>query len=320
MSGNAVYVDADLSEERRREELYSGQIFLFTPSPESRALRDFAAGLIEEAFAPLDPLTAQFEMPVERFVEIFAPLKPRYMHHEETHRLLGELLVSAGCDPQQTFLDPPKLRGVTSDAYLTAGVGYVHPPHRDTWWSAPHAQLNWWMPIYGTEAENTLAFHPRWWAQGIENHSEEFNYYEWNAVGRAQAAKHVHSDTRKQPHPPADLDVEPQLRVVVPPGGLIVFSGAHLHSTVPNTSGRTRFSTDFRTVHLGDLRAGRSARNVDAHPTGTSLRDFRRVLDGATMPDDAVERYDSGEKPAGGVLVFAPPAGDPAGDAPGRAR
>ena len=60
--------------------------------------------------------------------------------------------------------------------------------HRDTWWSAPLAQLNWWMPIYEFESESSMAFHPPYWSVGVENHSEDFNYYEWNAVGRAQAA------------------------------------------------------------------------------------------------------------------------------------
>ena len=50
---------------------------------------------------------------------------------------------------------------VTSDSYLTAGVGYAHPLHRDVWWSAPHAQLNWWLPVYEFDTECSMAFHPR---------------------------------------------------------------------------------------------------------------------------------------------------------------
>jgi len=306
MSSNTVYVNSGATDDLRRERLYAGQLFLFTPTPETRRLRDFAASMIEEAFAPLDPLTAQFEMPVERFVEIFGPLKPRFIHHPETWRLLRDALAGLGCDLDDTYLDVPRLRGVTSDAYLTAGVGYAHPLHRDTWWSAPLAQLNWWMPIYPFESESSMAFHPRYWSRGVENHSEEFNYYEWNAVGRAEAAKHITTDTRKQPHPPADIDPEPQVRLVCEPGGLVVFSGAQMHSTVPNTSGRSRFSIDFRTVNVADLRAGRAAPNVDSHPQGTSLRDFARMSDQSKMPDDVVGLYDSGDRPADGVLVFEP--------------
>jgi len=93
---------------------------------------------------------------------------------------------------------------------------------------------------------------------------------------------------------------------VCPPGGVILFSGAQVHSTVPNTSGLTRFSIDFRTVDLRDLENGHGAPNVDTYCTGTSLRDFRRGRDAAAMPDDVVRRYDSGEIPEGAVLVFKP--------------
>jgi hypothetical protein len=307
-TNNTVYVDAKVSDQVRRDRLFDGQIFLFTPTPQTMALRDFAAEMLEEAFAPHDPLTAQFALPVERFVDTFGPLKPKFIHHAKTKQLMREALLAFGCDLDETYLDVPRLRGVTSDAYLTAGVGYAHPMHRDTWWSAPLAQLNWWMPIYEFESESSMAFHPLFWEIGVENHSEDFNYYEWNAVGRADAAKHVHEDTRRQPHPPADLPRDPQVRFVVPPGGVVLFSGAQLHSTVPNTSGRSRFSIDFRTVNIVDLKQRRSAPNVDSRPQGTSLRDFRRMSDDAALPDDVVGSYDSGEIPEGAVLVFSPDA------------
>jgi len=305
-TNNTVYLNSPSPDDVRRQRLYAGQIFLFTATPQTTALRDFAAEMIEEAFAPHDPVTAQFDMPVERFVDIFGPLKPRFIHHPRTKQLMRDALSSLGCDLDDTYLDVPRLRGVTSDAYLTAGVGYAHPMHRDTWWSAPLAQLNWWMPLYDFESESSMAFHPPFWGAGVENHSEDFNYYEWNAVGRAEAAKHIHEDTRVQPHPPADLPRDPQIRFVVPPGGLVVFSRAQLHSTVPNTSGRSRFSIDFRTVNIADLLAGRAAPNVDSHPVGTSLRDFRRMSDDQNLPDEVVAQYDSGEVPEGAVLVFNP--------------
>jgi len=215
-TNNAVFVDSTVIDDVRRQRLFQGQLFMFTPSSETRALRDFAVEMIAEAFAPLDPLYAQYEMPVERFVDIFGPLKPKFIHHPKTMQLMKNLLSSLGCDENQTYLDVPRLRGVTSDAYLTAGVGYAHPLHRDTWWSAPMAQLNWWMPLYEIESESSMAFHPRYWSEGVENHSEEFNYYEWNATGRAEAAKYIHEDTRKQPHPPADIEREPQIRLIPP--------------------------------------------------------------------------------------------------------
>jgi hypothetical protein len=79
--------------------------------------------------------------------------------------------------------------------------------------------------------------------------------------------------------------------VVTPPGGTLVFSAAHLHSTVPNTTDKTRFSIDFRTVNIDDLIEGVGAPNVDSACTGTTLRDFLRASDLAPLPEELIERY-----------------------------
>jgi len=59
-------------------------IFLFTPRASTIALIDWAAYMLKEAFAPLDPITAQFELPVEKFVEIFAAVQAE-VHSSSRH-------------------------------------------------------------------------------------------------------------------------------------------------------------------------------------------------------------------------------------------
>ena len=75
---------------------------------------------------------------------------------------------------------------------------------------------------------------------------------------------------------------------------MMVFSGAQLHSSVPNSSGRTRISVDFRTVHRADVEAGRGAPNVDSHCTGTTMRDYLRVSDLERLPAEVIAPYDAG--------------------------
>lgn len=87
--------------------------------------------------------------------------------------------------------------------------------------------------------------------------------------------------------------MEPQIRLLPFPGGLIMFSGAQLHSTVPNTSGKTRFSIDFRLVNIDDVANRRGAPNVDSACTGTTLRDYLRGTDLAHIPEDLVALYDT---------------------------
>jgi hypothetical protein len=184
-------------------------------------------------------------------------------------------------------------------------VGYAHHPHRDTWYSAPLSQLNWWIPIYDIASESSMAFHPAYWSKPIKNGSNEFNYYEWNSSGRKDAAKHIKSDTRKQPKPEEPVELEPQIRFIVPAGGIVLFSAAHLHSTVPNTAGRARYSIDFRTVHLDEVESMGGAPNVDSAPVGTSLRDFMRCSDFERMPEEVVAPYDD-EDARTGELVYQP--------------
>jgi hypothetical protein len=67
-----------------------------------------------------------------------------------------------------------------------------------------------------------------------------------------------------------------------------------MHSTVPNQTGRTRFSIDFRTVNIDDVDAFRGAPNVDSACTGTSMGDFLKGSDLAPLPSELVAAYEPG--------------------------
>lgn len=287
-----VFTNPDITDDERRARIYSGQVLVHSASPESLALIEHARNVIAELFGTRDPQTAQYEMPVEDYVAVLAELKPRFIHHAESKKHVGALIASFGCDPDETYFDLPRMRTSTSDAYLTSGIAYAFHPHRDTWYSAPFSQLNWWIPIYPVHPENVMAFHPQYWSNPVRNGSRRYNYYEWAKTSRVTAAQHVKSDTREQPKPEEPVQLDPQVRVVPEPGGVMIFSGNQLHSTVPNTSGKTRFSIDFRTVNIGDVRSRREAPNVDSECTGTSLRDFLRVQDLDRMPEDVALDYE----------------------------
>ena len=139
-----------------------------------------------------------------------------------------------------------------------------------------------------------MALHPRYWTQRVRNGSATYNYAEWNRTSRFQAAQQVGTDTRVQPRPEEPMELDPQVRVVTPVGGMMLFSAAQMHSTVPNTTGRTRFSIDFRTVHLDDVKAFRGAPNVDSACTGTTMNDYLRGSDFAHIDAKLVEAYEPG--------------------------
>src|SRR3974390_2634136 len=105
-----VFFDPKIDDAQRREELYCGSIFVYTPFPAALKLCAFAQQLIEEAFDPHDPRKVHEKMPVEQCVEILAELKPRFIHHPTSKLLLREMLAERGCDAEKTYFDVPRLR------------------------------------------------------------------------------------------------------------------------------------------------------------------------------------------------------------------
>ena len=291
---NSVFFDPRVDDDVRRDWLFAGQLVVLKPTPASLALVELARELITEAFGSRDPEKAQFEMSVEEYAALLSGLKPKFIHHPRAKQCLQGILQETGCDLQKTYFDVPRMRTATSENYLTSGIAYAFHPHRDTWYSAPMCQVNWWMPVYEIEPANAMAFHPRYWSQPVRNGSREYNYAEWNRTSRQEAGKHIKSDTRKQPKPEEPMELDPQVRLLPPPGGMIMFSGAQMHSTVPNSSGRTRFSIDFRTVHIDDVADQRGAINVDSECTGTTMRDYLRGTDLAHIGEDLCLRYEAG--------------------------
>ena len=287
----AVYVDSAVGDDLRRERLFSGELFVYSPSASSAGLCGVAREMAEEAFAPYDPTVAQDSMTAEDYARILADLKPAFIHDPRCKKLIAGLLADLGCDLDRTYFDVPRLRTMAHGEFMKAGLALQFHPHRDTWFSAPFAQLNWWLPVYEIESENSMAFHPRYFDVAVQNSSAIYDYDEWTRSGRQQAATQVKTETRQQPEAQEPLELDPQIRVVSPVGGILVFSAAHMHSTVPNTTDRTRFSIDFRTVNLDDLLERRSALNVDAACTGTTLGDFVRASDLEPLPEDVIDGY-----------------------------
>lgn len=305
-----IHVANELGDDERRSALYRGDLFVVPASRASLALAGLAREMLEEAFAPHEPEQAQYHFSVDEYAAILATLKPSFIHHPACKELIPSLVAEAGCDPEQIYYDVPRLRSATAHDYLTTGIAYAFHPHRDTWYSAPLAQLNWWLPVYPVEPDNGVAFHPRYFEEPVANSSSTYNYYRWNAVSRSSAATMVGTDTREQPKPLAEVELDPQVRVISPVGSPIVFSAAHLHSSVPNTSPVTRFSIDFRTVHLGDLVSGAAAPNIDSASTGTTLRDFHSCTTGEQLPADVIEKYDDESAlEFAETLVYTPPSG-----------
>jgi hypothetical protein len=288
---NTIYYDSPVSDDLRRQRLYQGQLFVYPPRPSTIEFCKFAGHLIEQAFEGLDPRRAQERLSVERYAQILGELKPKFIHHPKSKECIQALLREMGCYAGKTYFDVPRMRSSTSGGYLTSGIAYAWHPHRDTWYSAPACRINWWIPIYDITSDNAMAFHPRYWAQAVRNDSVQYDYEEWNKHHRYAAAQCIKEDPRPLPRATEPMDLDPQVRLICPAGGVSLFSGAQMHSSVPNTSGYTRFSIDFRTVHLDDVMAFHGAPNIDASCTVTTMNDYLRGTDLEHVPQELVTQY-----------------------------
>ena len=300
---SAVYFDADLSDDERRARIYAGDIFIFSPTPGTRALISLAQEMLEAAFAPHHPRELHKHHTAEEVAGVLGKLKPSFIHHPECKKLLPRIMAEHGVDPEKLYFDVPRMRSAYPSDFLSSGIAYAFHPHRDTWYSAPMCQINWWIPIYPLDRNNAMGFYPRYFDEPVANNSEIYNYYEWNAKNRASAAQHVKQDTREQPKPQQPLEPV-TVRYLPPPGGMIAFAGAQLHETVQNTTDVARYSIDFRTVHYDDVVARRGVRNVDSRSTGTTMRDYLRASDLEKLPEDIVALYDDGTEAADKILYF----------------
>ena len=70
-------------------------------------------------------------------------------------------------------------------------------------------------------------------------------------------------------------------------GQAAIFSGAHLHASVPNTTDRARLNFELRIVFLTDVRAGNSAPNVDGNAPEQPLHWFKSLDGTRSLADDA---------------------------------
>jgi hypothetical protein len=200
----------------------------------------------------------------------------------ELKELFHAALRQVGVDPRRTYWDKVYLRVVEpieeGAARQPGRIGF----HRDTWSSNVLAQTNWWTPLRPLTAERTIAFYPAYWSRPLANSSADWDLDEIRERRRSGVP-----DEQLQivPEPTEPVDTGSELRVVIEPGDLLCFSGAHLHASVPNTSGEARHSVELRTVNLDDRERGRGAPDLDGRAPRVPLEWFRSMEDGSPLTD-----------------------------------
>jgi hypothetical protein len=257
-----------LEDERRSEALFGGDLLIFKDVAPLQRFSTLVGEFLGAVFGDA-PQHAQFDLSPEEFTARASDLVERCRRHPAALQGFREVLRHVGLDLDRTYWDWLHLRIQPHQDFTEAGtLGY----HRDTWSSNIDAQTNWWTPVLPITRERTIALYPAYWSRRLANTSASWD------LQRVREMPLV-------PSPSEPVDADSEVRIVIEPGDLLCFSGAHLHASVPNTSGATRFSVEVRTVTADDVRAGRGAPNVDGEAPRVAWRWFRGITSSASLAD-----------------------------------
>ena len=273
-----IRTDMPISDEERANILFAGDLLIQQNISAMKQLIDWTSYLLDGALKPFQAVTAQASLTPDEFIKLTSNAQTAFRKSDTARLLFFRALDECGVDLNQTYYDHFPLRIVPYGTRHGGARNSFISPHRDTWGSNIHSQINWWAPIYELEESRTIAIYPKYWADPIANDTADWSF-----------AKHIESrrntpDGLKAPYPSApspheSVDTSEVVKVMLEPGDLLSFSSAHLHGSVPNTSKATRFSVEMRTINRFDLLTGRAAPNVDNQGTELMYQWFKRISD-----------------------------------------
>jgi len=301
---SSIIIDPAVSGAELRQQLYGGNLVILTQLSALRKFVDYTREELAELFRPYDPEHVHEHIDPPEMAKILSKWKPQFIHGERSRELVRAIVAEAGFAAAETHYDLPKPRTSFPVGHLTTGVAFAFPWHRDTWYSAPAQQINWWLPIFPVRADNAMVFDLAKFDHAVPNTSGAFDYYENNAR-RLTTATGVTREAQARPGA-IDHKAAQELAILPAPGEVLLFSGNQLHASTPNTSGLARYSVDFRTVSVPDLMTGQGAPLVDVDCTGTAIRDFISVDDESSFDEQTVVDV-FGAPPADAMLVFESP-------------
>lgn len=236
------------------ERLFAGKLLVFEGiEPVARMVRRVRA-LLEQAFETREPRDAEGSLSAQAFSR--CALKVRGLVNEDSRVRFHwqEALNEAGYPANETWCDRIRLRIVPSRQDIPNRRIGVIPAHKDSWGSGIMAQINWWLPLYPMSAGQSMLIWPEAFDSPIANDSAkwDFDCFRADETGTYPLLPTAAKQPRSGGVP-----------MVLQPGQLLAFSAAHLHGSVSDASGRTRFSLDSRTVWDVDRMKRRGAPNLD---------------------------------------------------------
>jgi len=233
--------------------------------------------LMQERLETDDVRKAHLKWSAEEMFNRIGALRRTVYLESEFHDRVRDVAEESGFSPDRVAFDPIRLRVVQPGGHRNPLAAPVYFPHRDTWYAHSQSMIVWWLPLHDLIPEETFVFYPDHLNQAVANDSEIFDYAEWIKDGPALKIGWQNRDSGVTARYPGSLEASMPERAEgfsCRAGENLIFSGAHYHKTLPHDLDQTRFSLDFRIVHLDDAQAGRGAPNADNRSRGSTLADY----------------------------------------------
>lgn len=133
----------------------------------------------------------------------------------------------------------------------------------------------------------------------MPNNSSDFDLEAWNRSGGFQAFRKKGKDIRASTGLtyPSVFDPPPMEEVYSPPvkrGQALLFASRHLHGTMPNISGKNRYSLELRFFTRTDMEKADRRLNVDDKSRGCFAASFRNGADNGLCPRALWSGYQEG--------------------------
>lgn len=275
MSTISLLADA-LPEDERNQRIHAGAILIWQRQPAVVELVERLARYLRSELGD-DPEHAHRHMSADELAGAIQRMRKAVGADEYVSAGVAAMLATAGVDTAANYGDGLKVRAQTPQTHHGGRGTAALPAHRDTWGSNIMAQTNWWAPIFPTTTDRTIMLFPGWFERPVANDSAD-----WDFAELLRRLKQDGPDT-DYPFLPVATESPPAadaLPINIAPGGLMAFSGAHLHASAANATDRLRFNLELRTVPEGEARADRGAPNVDGAAPRTTWQLFKRLSNG----------------------------------------
>ena len=268
------------NDQDRANAIFSGSVLVYRSMPAMHDLVECLREITLREIALSDACSAVWVLKSKEFRHRAGCARRFVRESDDVARLYKKVLLEAGVDVSALFYDHFKLRFQPS--YKASKSRYMRdlPAHRDTWGSNIHEQINWWAPVWPVAHDRTIGIFPALWNTPVPNLSSEWSYRE--------LIKHIKEDNKNCDYPMLPKCITPPplneaVPVIIEPGDIMAFSGAHLHCSIPNRTGLARISTETRTVSAHDLTYSRSAKNVDCSAPITYFDWFHHIETGDSL-------------------------------------